>query len=46
MHQWINQSETEWTRMLFVLQESKPLEIAGERFGEHLDGMAGVRSSD
>lgn len=46
MHQWINQSKTEWTRMLFVLQESKPLEIAGERFGEHLDGMAGVRSSD
>ena len=46
MHQWVNQSEKEWTRMLFVLQESKPLEIAGEKFGEHLDGMAGVRSSD
>jgi quercetin dioxygenase-like cupin family protein len=46
MHQWVNQSEKEWTRMLFVLQESKPLEIAGEKFSEHLDGMAGVRSSD
>ncbi|KAF9700796.1 hypothetical protein EKO04_001510 [Ascochyta lentis] len=46
MHQWINQSKTEWARMLFVLQESKPLEIAGERFSEQLAGMAGVRSSD
>lgn len=46
MHQWINNSKTEWTRMVFVLQESKPLKIAGETFGEHLDGMPGVRSSD
>lgn len=46
MHQWINHSKTEWTRMLFVLQESKPLSIAGEKFGECLAGMAGVRSSD
>lgn len=46
MHQWINQSTTEWTRMLFVLQESKPLEVAGEELGERLAGMAGVRSSD
>jgi quercetin dioxygenase-like cupin family protein len=46
MHQWINRSTTEWTRMLFVLQESKPLEIAGKKFGEQLSGMAGVRSSD
>ena len=46
MHQWINRSTTEWTRMLFVLQESRPLEIAGEKFGEQLSGMAGVRSSD
>jgi quercetin dioxygenase-like cupin family protein len=46
MHQWINHSKTEWTRMLFVLQESKPLKVAGETFGEELAGMAGVRSSD
>lgn len=46
MHQWINHSKTEWTRMLFVLQESKSLKIAGETFGENLAGMAGVRSSD
>ncbi|KAF2205537.1 hypothetical protein GQ43DRAFT_436880 [Delitschia confertaspora ATCC 74209] len=46
MHQWINQSKTEWCRMLFVLQESKPLEVGGKRFGEELAGMAGVRASD
>jgi quercetin dioxygenase-like cupin family protein len=46
MHQWINHSKTEWARMLFVLQESKPLSIGGQKFGEHLDGMPGVRSSD
>ncbi|PSN60945.1 hypothetical protein BS50DRAFT_578757 [Corynespora cassiicola Philippines] len=46
MHQWINNSSTEWTRMLFVLQESAPLKVAGETFGEDLAGMAGVRSSD
>ncbi|KAF2874470.1 hypothetical protein BDV95DRAFT_488223 [Massariosphaeria phaeospora] len=46
MHQWINHSETEWTRMLFVLQESKPLKIGNETFEENLAGMAGVRSSD
>ncbi|KAF2642578.1 hypothetical protein P280DRAFT_467907 [Massarina eburnea CBS 473.64] len=46
MHQWINRSEKEWTRMLFVLQESKPLKVAGTTFGEHLAGMPGVRSSD
>jgi quercetin dioxygenase-like cupin family protein len=46
MHQWINHSTTEWTRMVFVLQESKPLEVAGTKFGEELAGMAGVRPSD
>jgi quercetin dioxygenase-like cupin family protein len=46
MHQWINHSKTEWTRMLFVLQESKPLKLGGETVGEELAGMAGVRSSD
>lgn len=46
MHQWINPSETAWTRMLFVLQESKPLQLAGETVGEELAGMPGVRPSD
>lgn len=46
MHQWINPSKTEWTRMLFVLQESTPLKLSGRTVGEELAGMAGVRSSD
>jgi quercetin dioxygenase-like cupin family protein len=46
MHQWINHSKTDWTRMLFVLQESSPLKLSGEALGEELAGMAGVRSSD
>ena len=46
MHQWINRSKTAWTRMLFVLQESTPLQLAGETLGEELAGMPGVRPSD
>lgn len=45
MHQWINHSKTEWTRMLFVLQESQPLKIAGQQFEEELAGMPGVHAS-
>jgi quercetin dioxygenase-like cupin family protein len=36
MHAWINASETEWARMLFVLQDCKPLILGGERFKEDL----------
>lgn len=36
MHAWKNASETEWARMLFVLQDCKPLLIGGERFKEDL----------
>ena len=46
MHQWINHSPKEWCRMLFVLQESQPLKLAGKTLGEELAGMAGVRPSD
>lgn len=46
MHAWINRSKTDWVRMLFVLQESKPLEFGGKKFGEDLAGMPGVRPSD
>ncbi|KAI9374592.1 hypothetical protein BJX61DRAFT_497409 [Aspergillus egyptiacus] len=34
MHAWYNPSETEWTRMVFVLQECKPLVVGGEELGE------------
>ena len=36
MHAWRNPSKTEWARMIFVLQDCKPLFIGGERFGEDL----------
>ena len=36
MHAWKNASDTEWARMLFVLQDCKPLIVGGERFKEDL----------
>ncbi|KAK6857101.1 hypothetical protein PG995_007288 [Apiospora arundinis] len=35
-HQWVNKSQTEWARMLFVLQECAPLYVGGQEFGEDL----------
>ncbi|KAJ5107610.1 hypothetical protein N7456_004285 [Penicillium angulare] len=35
-HLWKNPSKTEWARVLFMLQESKPVEIAGETLKEDL----------
>ncbi|KAJ5595316.1 uncharacterized protein N7459_001524 [Penicillium hispanicum] len=35
-HLWQNASKTEWARVLFMLQESKPVEIAGETLKEDL----------
>lgn len=35
-HQWVNRSETEWARMIFVLQDCKPLVIKGEELKEDL----------
>ncbi|KAL2793846.1 hypothetical protein BJX66DRAFT_305243 [Aspergillus keveii] len=40
MHAWHNPSETEWTRMVFVLQECKPLVVGGEELGEDLSQAA------
>jgi quercetin dioxygenase-like cupin family protein len=46
MHAWRNTSDSEWCRMLFVLQPSKPVEIAGKTFDEDLESLAGkVRPS-
>ena len=36
MHAWRNPSEREWARMIFCLQDCRPLFIKGERFGEDL----------
>lgn len=35
-HAWKNASDTEWARMLFVLQDCKPLLVDGQRFKEDL----------
>ncbi|KAK3940043.1 cupin domain-containing protein [Diplogelasinospora grovesii] len=46
MHVWRNRSQTQWARMLFVLQEAKPIIINGKELGEDYGvGMANVRPS-
>ncbi|KZL86705.1 cupin domain protein [Colletotrichum incanum] len=46
MHAWKNVSETNWARMLYVLQESEPLEVAGQVLQEDYGvGMDGVKPS-
>lgn len=44
-HAWRNASQTEWARMMYVLQPSLPIEIQGKRLNEDLGTMEGVRSS-
>ena len=39
IHEWRNTSETEWARMLYILQEAKPLEIGGRKLGEDYGGL-------
>lgn len=36
MHAWKNPSATEWSRMLFVLQDCQPLEVNGQALKEDL----------
>jgi hypothetical protein len=45
MHAWRNMSDTNWARMLYILQPSKPLQLGGEKLGEDLETMQGVRAS-
>ena len=45
MHAWRNKSSTEWGRMLYVLQECKPVEVGGEVLKEDYGNMAGVPKS-
>ncbi|WYZ34940.1 hypothetical protein EsH8_I_001216 [Colletotrichum jinshuiense] len=46
MHAWRNTSETKWGRMLYVLQESKPLEVEGRALKEDYgEGMGDVKPS-
>jgi len=46
MHAWRNPSETEWCRMLFVLQPCQPIEIGGKKLVEELGTAVGIRHSD
>lgn len=45
MHAWRNTSETQWARMLYVLQPSTPLMVGETKLGEDYSDMKGVRSS-
>ncbi|PKS12537.1 hypothetical protein jhhlp_000745 [Lomentospora prolificans] len=45
MHAWRNNSETEWARMLYILQPVQPLIQNGKEVKENLGTMEGVRSS-
>jgi len=44
-HQWVNKSKTDWARMIFVLQDCKPLKVAGEALTEDLGTNVGVPPS-
>src|ERR1700744_1717570 len=44
-HAWRNASETNWARMLYVLQESEPVKIGSQELDEDYGGIPGVRPS-
>lgn len=44
-HAWRNTSSTQWARMLYMLQESKPIEVEGKKLGEDYGNMKEVRAS-
>ncbi|KAH8597359.1 cupin domain-containing protein [Bisporella sp. PMI_857] len=45
MHAWRNMSKTEWARMLYILLEAEPLELAGKVLGEDYGGLQVPASS-
>ncbi|KAJ4506706.1 hypothetical protein HRR83_007767 [Exophiala dermatitidis] len=45
MHAWRNRSQTEWVRMLYMLQPVQPLLVAGAQVKEDLGTMKGVKQS-
>ncbi|KAK3677159.1 hypothetical protein LTR78_002697 [Recurvomyces mirabilis] len=45
MHAWRNLSDTEPARMIYVLLPAQEMEVAGQKMGEDLADMNGVRSS-
>ena len=40
-HAWRNPQKSEWTRMVFILQDCQPLEIGGQVLKEDLGRSAG-----
>lgn len=44
-HAWRNMSQTEWARMMYVLQPALPIKIDGKPLDEDLGHMEGVRGS-
>lgn len=42
MHAWRNPSKTEFARLLFVLQDIKPLHVNGQYYGEDLSTATGM----
>ncbi|AEO63947.1 uncharacterized protein THITE_2141932 [Thermothielavioides terrestris NRRL 8126] len=44
-HQWVNRSQTEWARMMFVLQDCRPLVVGGVEMGEDLGTNSGLPPS-
>lgn len=45
MHAWRNLCTDSWARMMYVLQESKPVEVSGEQLNEDYGTMEGVPAS-
>ncbi|ETN42941.1 uncharacterized protein HMPREF1541_02099 [Cyphellophora europaea CBS 101466] len=45
MHAWRNLSQTEWARMLYILQPTQPLTVGGAEVKEDLGTMKGVKHS-
>ncbi|AEO67475.1 af398f58-4d9c-4f7c-81a9-efd1ba309ccf [Thermothielavioides terrestris] len=46
MHLWRNCSQTEWARMLYVLQPCKPVVAGGVELKEDYGDMKGVKASE
>ncbi|KAF2245725.1 hypothetical protein BU26DRAFT_74421 [Trematosphaeria pertusa] len=46
MHAWRNNHKTEWARVVFILQPSRPVVAGSEELGEDYGDMEGVKLSD
>ena len=45
MHAWRTVSQNEWSRMLYVLQPSRPIKVGGKTLYEDYGGMDNVPNS-